>query len=214
MATLREIAKEYKDEIMDGIAWIAIWKTGRSWNAKAFWLNIDTEKIEDEDMEEAHDIVKADKNAIFINEYYCAHMGNGTLEDIMKGIRFHYERGFNLLRDSVAYGEAEKKEEGQEQEGEDMKLNKDKFLKTEVGNGMVECVMAWDEALTEQNKYIWDSEEHRRARRAADWCQAQWEVYKMMMRQFYGIEYYFSRTDEYFGICTEDETDWLMKVER
>lgn len=198
MATLREIAREYKDEIMDGTAWVAIWKTGRSWNTKVFWTNIDTEKIEDEDMEEVHDIVKADKKAIFINEYYCAHMGNGTLEDIMEGIRFHYERGFNLLRDSVAYGEAEKKEEDQEQE-EDMKLNKDKFLKTEVGSSMKECVTAWDKWLTEISKCRYGNiEGYGRARKAADWCQAQWEVYKMMMRQFYGIEYYFSRTDEYF----------------
>lgn len=27
MASLREIAREYKDEIMSGIAWVAIWKT-------------------------------------------------------------------------------------------------------------------------------------------------------------------------------------------
>lgn len=30
MASLKEIAREYRDEIMDGIAWVAIWKTGRS----------------------------------------------------------------------------------------------------------------------------------------------------------------------------------------
>lgn len=42
MASLKEIAREYRDEIMDGIAWVAIWKTGRSWNAKAFWLNLET----------------------------------------------------------------------------------------------------------------------------------------------------------------------------
>lgn len=51
MASLKEIAREYRDEIMDGIAWVAIWKTGRSWNAKAFWLNLETERIEDEDMQ-------------------------------------------------------------------------------------------------------------------------------------------------------------------
>lgn len=95
-----------------------------------------------------------------------------------------------------------------------MKLNKDKFMKTEAGSSMVECVTAWDKALTEQNRYTWESREHKRARRAAEWCQAQWEVYQMMMRQFYGIEYHFSRTDEYFGICTENEADWLLKVER
>ena len=46
------------------------------------------------------------------------------------------------------------------------------------------------------------------------WCQAQWEVYKLALKHFYGVEYFFTRTDEYFGICTEDESDWLMKVER
>lgn len=75
MASLKEIAREYRDEIMDGIAWVAIWKTGRSWNAKAFWLNLETERIEDEEMEEAREIVAADPKAIFINEYYTAHMG-------------------------------------------------------------------------------------------------------------------------------------------
>lgn len=56
--------------------------------------------------------------------------------------------------------------------------------------------------------------EYKVAKECAARCQAQWEVYKMAVRQFYGIEYCFSRTDEYFGICTEDETDWLFKVDR
>lgn len=88
MASLKEIAREYRDEIMDGIAWVAIWKTGRSWNAKAFWLNLETERIEDEEMEEAREIVAADPKAIFINEYYTAHMGEGKLDEIVEGIRF------------------------------------------------------------------------------------------------------------------------------
>lgn len=114
MASLREIAREYKDEIMDGIAWVAIWKTGRSWNARAFWLNLDTEKIEDEEMEEARAIVAADENAIFINEYYTAHMGEGKLDEIMDGIRYMYEEGYDLLKDSTAYDEPEDQEEPEE----------------------------------------------------------------------------------------------------
>ena len=83
-----------------------------------------------------------------------------------------------------------------------MKFNKQKFLITELGGSLQECITAWDKWLE-----IGD-------RKAALWCQAQWEVYKMALRQFYGIEYFFTRTDEYFGVCTEDETDWLFKVER
>ena len=83
-----------------------------------------------------------------------------------------------------------------------MKFNKQKFLITELGGSLQECITAWDKWLE-----IGD-------RKAALWCQAQWEVYKMALRQFYGIEYFFTRTVEYFGVCTWDETDWLFKVER
>lgn len=82
------------------------------------------------------------------------------------------------------------------------KMNKEKFLKTEFGGSLKECVTAWDKWLE-----IGDRE-------AAYWCQAQWEVYQMALRQFYGIECHFTRTDEYVGVCTENEADWLFKVER
>ena len=103
MASLRDIVREYRDEIMAGIAWVAIWKTGRSWNAQAFRLNHDTEMIEEEDFQDAKDIVAADQNAIFINEYYTAHMGEGKLDEIIAGIRYMYEMEYNCLRDNTAY---------------------------------------------------------------------------------------------------------------
>lgn len=83
-----------------------------------------------------------------------------------------------------------------------MKLNKEKFLKTEFGSRLEECVIAWDFYL------------EKRERDDARQCQAQWEIYQLAMKQFYGVEYYFTRTDEYCGVCTEDETDWLLKRER
>lgn len=83
-----------------------------------------------------------------------------------------------------------------------MQMNKEKFLKTELGIGLRECVTAW-------NKWIDEG-----GRSAASWCGAQWEVYKTAIKQFYGIEYHMTRTDEYFGVVTEDERDWLFKVER
>lgn len=97
-----------------------------------------------------------------------------------------------------------------------MKLNKEKFLKTELGGNLQECITAWDHWLSEigkiQETHI--DENYWASRKAADWCQAQWEVYQIMFRQLYSIDYHFSRTYEYFGVCTEDETDWLFKVER
>ena len=78
-----------------------------------------------------------------------------------------------------------------------MKLNKEKFLKTEFGGEMTNCIDCWDFYITEKD--------HSRAAL----CQAQWEVYQMAIRQFYGITYHFTRTNEYYGIVTEDEKDWL-----
>ncbi|MDN9545639.1 hypothetical protein KLL45_19900, partial [Clostridioides difficile] len=36
MASLRDTVKDYQEELRDGIAWVAFWKTGRSWNAEYF----------------------------------------------------------------------------------------------------------------------------------------------------------------------------------
>lgn len=95
-----------------------------------------------------------------------------------------------------------------------MKLNKEKFLKTEVGAELECCIVAWDKALGAYKGYLYGTEEYKRERRAAEYCQAQWEVYKMVLRQFFGVEYFFTRTDSYFGIVTENEEDWLFKIER
>ena len=41
MASLRDTVKDYQDELRDGIAWVAFWKQGRSWNAEYFHLDMD-----------------------------------------------------------------------------------------------------------------------------------------------------------------------------
>ena len=95
-----------------------------------------------------------------------------------------------------------------------MKLNKEKFLKTEVGTELKNCIISWDKALHSCRVNGNHTEEYKRGRRTADWCQAQWEVYKMVLLQSFGIEYNFTRTDGYFGLVTTDEENWLFRVER
>ena len=41
MASLRDSVKDYQEELRDGIAWVAFWKEGRSWNAELFHLEVD-----------------------------------------------------------------------------------------------------------------------------------------------------------------------------
>ncbi len=88
-------------------------------------------------------------------------------------------------------------------------MNKQKFMRTEFGVAMERTIKRWDAALNVPKK---DSKPE--ILRELAWCQAQWEVYKLALKQFYGKEYFFTRTDDYFGICTEDESDYLLKVDR
>ena len=104
MAALNTIAKEWADEIRDGIAWVIVWKTGRSWNATAVWLNSDTDTFEPEDLEQARKILEQDPNAVMLNGYYCGHFGEDmTVAELAAGIRWHYENGYNLLDGSTAF---------------------------------------------------------------------------------------------------------------
>lgn len=97
-----------------------------------------------------------------------------------------------------------------------MKLEKESFFKTEFGCELRDTVKAIDVNMIQQRKISeWKQpEEYSRLRAELDLLFAKWEVFKLAIKQFYGIEYNFTRTDEYFGVCTEDESDYLIKEER
>ena len=98
MAAINKIAKDWADELRDGIAWVIVWKTGRSWNATAVWLNCDDDTFEPEDLELAREILEKDPKAVMLNGYYCGHFGEDmTVAELAAGIRWHYENGYNLL---------------------------------------------------------------------------------------------------------------------
>lgn len=104
MAALHEIARQYAEEIRDGIAWVIIWKTGRSWHAESVWLNQDSDTFELEDLSTATEILEQDPNAVMVNGYYCGHFGeNMTIAELEAGILWHYEGGRNLLKDLGLY---------------------------------------------------------------------------------------------------------------
>ena len=104
MAAINTIAKEWADEVRDGIAWLIVWKTGRSWNAQAVWLGVDNDTFEPEDLEAARNILQQDPSAVMVNGYYCGHLGEDmTVTELAAGIRWHYENGYNLLNESAAF---------------------------------------------------------------------------------------------------------------
>ena len=102
----------------------------------------------------------------------------------------------------------------------DMNFSLFSFMKTEMGGELEETIRTWDKAIDERRKATpgignpdqglgfkyWDN--------TCRSCQDRWEVFKLAIKQFYGIEFFFTRTDEYFGVCSEDESIWLMKEGR
>lgn len=114
MAAINAIAKDWADELRDGIAWVIVWKTGRSWNATAVWLNCDDDTFEPEDLELARKVLEQDPNAVMLNGYYCGHFGEDmTAAELAAGIRWHYDNGYNQLDGSTAFpAEPEPRPEG------------------------------------------------------------------------------------------------------
>jgi hypothetical protein len=41
-----------------------------------------------------------------------------------------------------------------------------------------------------------------------------WSLAQAALKEITGIEFHFSRTDEHYGICTEDGQEFLLKFER
>lgn len=106
-------------------------------------------------------------------------------------------------------------------------FDKEKFLTSAMGKHLECMIKLWDEHLDKKMAILSgisdckDPElELKIAFMIIDKCVHQWEVYRLMFQQIYGIDYHFTRMDneddadyecEYFGICTEDEADWLYK---
>lgn len=111
MASLREIASANAKEIRDGIAWVIVWKTGRSWHTVPVWLDPDTDKLSPEDDEMVREILKQDPDAVMINGYYSGHLSESmTLKELEDGICWHYEKGIRLITSTIFEQEPEEQQ--------------------------------------------------------------------------------------------------------
>ena len=74
MASLRDVVSEYQDDLRNGIAWLAFWREGRSWQAEAFHLDLD-DTLYPEDRARLAEIQAADPRAVVVNGYYSGYLG-------------------------------------------------------------------------------------------------------------------------------------------
>ena len=95
MSSLRNIVKKYQDELRDGIAWVAFWRVGQSWNAEYFHLDSD-DMLYWEAEDRLEEIKDTDPAAVILNGYYCGHLGEDmSLDELTAGVRYHYEHSRN-----------------------------------------------------------------------------------------------------------------------
>ena len=97
MASLRDMVSEYQDDLRNGIAWLAFWREGRSWQAEAFHLDLD-DTLYPEDRTRLAEIQAADPRAIVVNGYYSGYLGEEmNVAELAAGVRHHYDNGLNNI---------------------------------------------------------------------------------------------------------------------
>lgn len=108
MASIKKVAQNVLEEARDGIAWIALYKVGRGWNASCFWPDEKTDgsgdfTFEPYDIKEIKAILEIDKNAIFVNGYYT-NLGDSDCmnrDSLADALLWQYAMGSSLLKDAV-----------------------------------------------------------------------------------------------------------------
>ena len=100
MASLRDMVSEYQDDLRNGIAWLAFWREGRSWQAEAFHLDLD-DTLYPEDRARLAEIQAADPRAVVVNGYYSGYLGEEmNVAELVAGVRHHYDNGLTILSHS------------------------------------------------------------------------------------------------------------------
>ena len=85
MASLRDTVKQYQEELRDGIAWIAFWREGRSWNGEDFYLDAG-DSLTAEQKSRLEEIRQKDPAAVILNSYYCGYLAGDMTVDEHGGI--------------------------------------------------------------------------------------------------------------------------------
>lgn len=118
MATIREIAREYFDEMRLGIAHLALWKEGRSWHADLIVAaEMDDNGVPTfytDDVDELREIVGKDPDAVLLNADFD-NLGGGeeqmTIGSLAHFLPLRYEDRKGNLAEYLSIGRVEEWED-------------------------------------------------------------------------------------------------------
>lgn len=235
MASLRQLVKAYKDDLMDGIQWVVFWKNGRSWHADTIFTEIDDDNPDPEYDPISTDtkaylqaIYNQDNKAIILNGYYgSSFYADEPLAEWVNHVRYCYEsqlenayqvKRFLELREVVLTEKDKKdiaeaielKEKAEETEAaeETKETTKRDITQTIEGQKFLDSKVGADVI---KNISTWDKALTKGNNKKSKECLAYWSGVQAMLEYFTGIEYYFSRTETKCGIINENE-NWLFRI--
>lgn len=102
MASLRSVARNFLEEARDGIAWIAVYKVGRSWYAEDVWPDLEGDSSLSfcpDDVSLLRSVLVCDPNAILVNGYYCnlGPLDEMSVDTLSAALLWQYSCSYNLL---------------------------------------------------------------------------------------------------------------------
>ena len=97
MAALRDVVRDFQEELRGGIAWVVFWREGTSWDGQSVYLDDDGLLTKD-DRVALTEILQKDAHAVALNSYYSGQVTEDmTVDELTVGVRHHYRRGSNSL---------------------------------------------------------------------------------------------------------------------
>lgn len=95
-------------------------------------------------------------------------------------------------------------------------MTREEILKSEFGMKLTILVMELDMAIQQRSELnLWvDLDRAKGLDREIKKMLAQLDIFKLALKSFVDLDLNFTRTDEYYGLCTVDENYFLIKTER
>ncbi len=233
MASLRQLVKAYKEDLMDGIQWVVFWKNGRSWHADTIFTEIDDDNPDPEYDPISTDtkaylqaIYNQDNKAIILNGYYgSSFYADEPLAEWVNHVRYCYEiqeqnayqvKRFLELRE-VVLTEKDKKDIAKaievKEKAEAVIKAKEETSKQDITQTIEGQKFLDSEVGAEliENVLAWDKALAQGDNRKVEEYIAYWRGAKAMLKYFTGLKYYVIKTETKCGIVNE-KGNWLFRI--
>ena len=233
MASLKNLVKAYKEDLMDGIQWVVFWKNGRSWHADTIFTEIDDDNPDPEYDPISTDtkaylqaIYNQDNKAIILNGYYSSSFyADEPLAEWVNRVRYCYESQLEneyqvkrfLEQHEVVLTEKDKKDIAKaievKEKAEAVIKAKEETPKRDITQAIEDQKFLDSEVGAEliENVLAWDKALAQGDNRKVEEYIAYWRGAKAMLKYFTGLKYYVIKTETKCGIVNE-KGNWLFRI--